>query len=190
MNFAEEEKRSRRVSVLYIIETFLFSLIIFCCIALVLWRVIGDPVIRVSGSSMYPTYRDGDLLSCTKNVEEGTLKRNDVVVFARKEESGKNLIKRVIGLPGERVRVTEEGVFINGELIYEPYDLPLPEHTADEVLLGEGEYFVLGDNRNNSRDSRSFGAVRIDEIKHKATGFSALNNTGIYKWIRNMGSTD
>lgn len=128
--------------------------------------------VSVSGSSMEPSYHDGDRLIMEKvSYRVGGPERFDVVVFPR----GRNyyLVKRIIGLPGETVRINSNGeIFINGMLLEESYgmepigDAGIAEHV---VILGSDEYFVLGDNRNNSADSRNanVGNVRIGEISGK-----------------------
>ena len=170
-------------TLLYRIESVLFGLLILACLGIILWRLFGDPVVRVTGGSMNPTYVDGDLLKCKRHVESKDIARDDVIVLSLKENPKKQLIKRIIGLPGESVLVSTAGVFINGELLEETYDLPLPSFTKEETVLGENEYYVLGDNRNNSKDSRSFGPVSIDEIKYEVTGYSKIMDTFLYRMV-------
>jgi signal peptidase I, bacterial type len=128
--------------------------------------------VSVSGSSMEPSYHDGDRHIMEKvSYRVGGPERFDVVVFPRGENY--YLVKRIIGLPGETVRINSDSeIFINGMLLEENYgmepirDAGIAEHA---VILGSDEYFVLGDNRNNSADSRNagIGNVRIGEISGK-----------------------
>lgn len=129
----------------------------------------------VHGESMESTLYDGDNLIVNKIAyRKHDPQRFDVVVFPYQYEKDTYYIKRVIGLPGETVRINEVGdIFINDEIINESYGLePIenPGMAVNTILLGADEYFVLGDNRNNSTDSRdpSVGVVNRSEIIGKA----------------------
>jgi signal peptidase I len=114
----------------------------------------------------------------------GTIKRSDVIVFKYPEEPDRDFIKRVIGLPGETVEVRQKKVYINGKALDEPYVHFLqPPSTASElnevtsfdvrerygpVTVPPDQYFMMGDNRDNSADSRYWGFLRRDYIKGKA----------------------
>lgn len=126
---------------------------------------------RVDGSSMNPTLEDGDNLWVSKlSYTFGDPERFDVIIFDYDENT--TYVKRIIGLPGETVRIDQAGnIFINEVLLEENYGsepiLPTNLGRANEpVLLGDNEYFVLGDNRNCSRDSRwaDVGNVSRDDI--------------------------
>lgn len=133
---------------------------------------------EVSGESMSNTLHSGDTLWIDKlEYEFGSPKRFDVVVFPYEEEEDTFYIKRIIGLPGETVYIDEEGtIYINDEpLEGDKYGRePIAEDkrgvASEEVTLGDDEYFVLGDNRNNSRDSRfeDVGNIHKDVIIGKA----------------------
>ncbi len=130
---------------------------------------------RVSGKSMQPSLEDGDNLIVDKlSYRIRDPKRFEVIVFPSEIEEGKFYIKRIIGLPGETVRINGEGIiYIDGEELVESYGLEVlkdPGTAADEVTLGDGEYFVLGDNRNHSMDSRdeNVGKVQRDKIVGRA----------------------
>lgn len=117
----------------------------------------------VSGDSMNPAFEDGDVLWSRKfNVKE--LDRYQVVV-ARMD--GKLVIKRVIGLPGETLSFFDGSVCINGDVLTDDYGDKTTFYgdVETEILIGENEYFLLGDNRNNSGDSRIWGTVNIDDVK-------------------------
>jgi len=93
--------------------------------------------------------------------------RGDIVVFKYPNDTKQYFIKRVIGLPGERVKIENNQVYINGTKLNEPYLAPgtetvLPLRGYGDVELGSDEYFLLGDNRNESLDSRIFGPVKSD----------------------------
>lgn len=129
---------------------------------------------EVIGCSMTPTLEDGDNLILYKlSYQFEDPERFDIVVFPFRNESGKNYIKRVIGLPGETVRIDDAGnIYINGEILEESYGREVIKNAgsaAEDFVLSEGEYFVLGDNRNDSEDSRfSIGRVYRREILGKA----------------------
>jgi signal peptidase I len=132
--------------------------------------VLYQPV-RVEGTSMQPGLRDQDRLFIDKfffRFEKIT--RGDVVVFHYPRDPEKSYIKRVIGLPGDTVAIRQGRVFINGEPISEPY---VPRRYRDTRSMGElavppDEYFVMGDHRSISSDSRDFGPVDRDLIYGKA----------------------
>ena len=142
----------------YII-TLLLILISFCILNSIF------PLCLVQGPSMSPTISDGDLLVTCKII--GTVDRFDIVNIALPD--GELIIKRVIGLPGETVQIEDGCVYINGDKLDDVVsDITVPNgKTAESVTLGEGEYFVLGDNRQNSMDSREIGVIPYDWITSK-----------------------
>ena len=130
---------------------------------------------RVSGSSMETTLSDGDNLIVDKlSYRFRDPKRYDIIVFPYKYEENTYYIKRIIGLPGETVQVAGGYVYINGELltsdIYGAELMEVPGIAAEPITLGEDEYFVLGDNRNHSSDSRdpSVGILKRDDLMGRA----------------------
>lgn len=130
---------------------------------------------RVNGESMETTLYDGDNLIVNKFVYRfGEPKRFDIVVFPFKYTKNTYYIKRVIGLPGETVRIDAHGIiYINDEILSESYGREVikdPGDALEGITLGKHEYFVLGDNRNESADSRdpSVGIVTKDQIIGKA----------------------
>ena len=129
---------------------------------------------QVSGESMETTLSDGDHLIVDKiSYRFRDPKRYDIVVFSYRYEKNTYYIKRIIGLPGETVQISEGYVYINGALLDEHYGNEVmnnPGLAAEPVTLGPDEYFVLGDNRNNSQDSRSanVGVLRRDELVGRA----------------------
>ena len=129
---------------------------------------------RVDGRSMMNTLHDGDNLIVEKlSYRFSDPKRFDIIVFP---PTGKKeyYIKRIIGLPGETVQIDENGnIYINGELLEENYGaetIQNPGRAAKPITLGDDEYFVMGDNRNNSKDSRSeeVGNVKRSQIIGRA----------------------
>lgn len=116
----------------------------------------------VNGSSMETTLHDGDFVLVNKIGLLSGIERFDIVVVKYNEGS---IIKRVIGLPGETVKYADNILYINGEEV----DTPIEFQNTDDFTIKakEGEYIVLGDNRNNSTDSRLFGPVEKSSIKGK-----------------------
>jgi signal peptidase I len=137
---------------------------------------IAQPFI-VSGASMMPTFQDKDYLIIDEiSYILGDPHRYDVIVFKFPVETSKYLIKRVIGLPGETVEITNGKVTIfkkdavsdsAGITINEPY-INEPFNTTKTIELKDGEYFVMGDNRNRSSDSRSWGVLPRKDIVGRA----------------------
>jgi signal peptidase I len=122
---------------------------------------------RVSGLSMYPAYHPGQIVFTEPYPDAGSAERGDVIVF-HSDDLSADLIKRIEGLPGDKVQITEGKLFINGEVVEEGFD-PMEQAgiAAFPVTLKEGEFFVLGDNRNDSLDSRELGPVPFVQIKGK-----------------------
>ena len=143
---------------------------------------------RVDGRSMMNTLHDGDNLIVEKlSYRFSDPKRFDIIVFP---PTGKKeyYIKRIIGLPGETVQIDENGnIYINGELLKENYGaetIQNPGRAANPITLGDDEYFVMGDNRNNSKDSRSeeVGNVKRSQIIGRAwLRIWPLNKFGLLK---------
>lgn len=128
--------------------------------------------VRVSGNAMQPVLDAGDVVLVNRLCYDvGALGRFDIVVFER--EDARQNIKRVIGLPGETVQIQGGAVYINGERLEAPGSLgavSLAGRAQQPVRLGDDEYFLLGDNRDSSEDSRfaNIGNVRREQIQGKA----------------------
>jgi signal peptidase I len=127
--------------------------------------------VRVEGTSMLPVLEDQDRLFINKIAYRvGEIREGDVVVFQYPRDHAKSYIKRVIALPGDDLRIDHGRVYVNGERLKEPY---LQRSFADdwsqpEMVLPPREYFVMGDHRSISSDSRDFGPVDRDLIYGKA----------------------
>ncbi|GGC90538.1 signal peptidase I [Thalassobacillus devorans] len=161
------------------IKAFLIAAILAILVRVVLFA----PVV-VEGPSMLPTLENNDHLIVSKiNYTLGKPERFDIVVFHATER--RDYIKRVIGVPGDHVAVENDELYINGERVAEPYLKERKEQLAENQILTqdftleqvtdegyetvpEGHVFVLGDNRNNSTDSRMFGVVPMDQIVGEA----------------------
>lgn len=124
---------------------------------------------RIEGISMEPNFHHGQFLIINKLAYKlGRPARGDVVVFHYPRDPNRDFIKRVIGLPGDTVEVRQGQVFINGAPLYEPYPLLLGTYSAPPVTVGLNQVYVLGDNRNNSSDSHTWGSLPVDLIVGKA----------------------
>jgi len=127
--------------------------------------------VKVEGTSMLPSLEDQERIFVNKFVYRWEpIERGDVIVFQYPLDTSKSYIKRVIGVPGDRVRVTDGVVYVNGRMLDEPY---VPEDFRDarsyrEIVVPAGSYYVLGDHRSLSNDSREFGAVPARFVSGKA----------------------
>jgi signal peptidase I len=123
---------------------------------------------KVEGTAMNPSFRDGDRIFVEK--ETDTIRRGDIVIFHYPKDRAKLFIKRVIGLPGEIVIIRDGRVFINDQELEEPYvDQTYNQSRGNfpPIEVSDRRYFVLGDNRDNSSDSRSWGTVKEELIVGK-----------------------
>ena len=156
-----------------ILSTSLYILFVLCAVYLVI-HFVGQRT-QVQGSSMEPKLSSEDNLIVDKiSYRFHDPERFDIVVFPFRYEENIFYIKRVIGLPGETIRIDEKGnILINGEILEESYGkevIQSPGRAYEDIVLADDEYFLMGDNRNNSTDSRdpSVGNVRRDEIVGRA----------------------
>lgn len=131
--------------------------------AIIITRIFIFSPIRVNGTSMYPTLQDKEFMILNKISLKQGINRFDIVVV---QENNKYIIKRVIGLPGESVMYKDNKLYINGKAVEDNYS-KTTTNDFDNVILGENEYFVMGDNRAVSSDSRIIGPVNIKNIKGK-----------------------
>lgn len=174
----EEENKKEEVGGIKGVIREAFSVLIYLAIVFVLTYLVVEFVGQrtvVSGSSMESTLSDGNNLIVDKlsyNFKDP--ERFDIIVFKYQHEENTYYIKRIIGLPGETVQIDKDGnIFVDGSLLEEDYgnEVILNPGLAEEpFILGEDEYFVLGDNRNGSTDSRDplVGAVSEDWILGRA----------------------
>jgi signal peptidase I len=124
--------------------------------------------VRIEGMAMMPTLKNGDKVLMSKRIDE--LKRSDIVVFLYPHDQSKSYIKRIIGLPGETIEITNGKVSINGKLLDEPYldhKLEIDYTMPQPLAIPADHYFVIGDNRGHSSDSRAWGPVPRDLIYGK-----------------------
>ena len=166
---------------------------------------------KIPAGSLIPTIKAGDWIVTLKVWSTENLKRRDMIVFPFPPDPTINYIKRVIGLPGETLEISKDLVFINGEIIDEPYAYFEPKERSSmqakgltdatpvsrygPIVIPEGKLFVMGDNRYNSADSRYWGFVESETVESKAwfiywsinpdnDSFKGINFGRIFKRIR------
>lgn len=171
---ARRKKKNRVGSVMRELLGWLFYILIIIGLTYLIITYVGQRT-RVSGSSMETTLSDGDNLIVDKlSYRFQDPKRFDIVVFPYKYEENTYYIKRIIGLPGDTVQVKDGYTYINGELlesdIYGAEVMMEAGAASEPITLGEEEYFVLGDNRNHSLDSRdpSVGILKREDLIGRA----------------------
>jgi signal peptidase I len=164
------------------------DIVLIVAVLLLLGVFVAQPVV-VEGTSMLPQLHDGERLLVDKLIyykiksfSWGHIERGDVVVFWYPKDPDKSYVKRVIGLPGETVEVRNGVVFINGQELQETYLDPernqsLPSFPLKRV--DEHYYFVMGDNRDNSSDSRYWGTVPEKYIYGKAFSATGIRRTSV-----------
>ena len=130
---------------------------------------------EISGSSMTPTFINGEYILTNKVIYRFTLpQRGDVVIFKSPKNKDVDYIKRVIGLPGETIQLKNGQFFINGLPLIENYEYNKPVfgesymHEGDEIDIPKDQYFLIGDNRPGSSDSREFGPIVLEDFIGKA----------------------
>lgn len=140
-----------------------------CIVIFILYgipRIFIFDVNVVNGSSMDDTLKNGDVVIARK-IWLDHFERGNIVTIQRSGSSGR-LVKRIVGLPGETIDIDENGLIsVDGELIDDQYQVQVSNASYPymHLVLGQDEYFIIGDNRTNSNDSRYFGAIGVDEIK-------------------------
>ena len=145
-----------------IAETVLLTVVIFFLVNAATGRF------RIEGASMEPNLHDSEYVLIDKvSYKLHSPERGDVIVFAR-PGNDRDYIKRIIGLPGDIVQVAHGQVLVNGVALDEPYLNQPMRNDMPALQVEAGRYFVMGDNRNNSSDSRSFGSIALDDIVGRA----------------------
>jgi len=160
----EEQKSGWRRTILDTLETILLSLVLFLAINTVSERI------RVESISMQPTLFPGDYVIVNKLAYRfsGMPGRGDVIVFRYPPDPDAiPYIKRVIGLAGDQIHIADGKVYVNGQQLIEPY-LTLNTNRGGDWSVPPGQLFVMGDNRNNSSDSRAWGFVPLENIIGRA----------------------
>lgn len=162
------------------IETIVLTAIIFLLIRSVAQNF------RIEGYSMEPNFHDGQYLITDKiSYRLHETERGDVIVFEYPRAPQRDFIKRVVGLPGDRVEVRQGTVYIDGQRLDEPYDPNPGSYSWGPEVVPETEYFVLGDNRNNSSDSHTWGMLPKENIVGKAWAiYWPPSNWGLVQYSR------
>jgi signal peptidase I len=222
---SDEKRTERKVFKKSTAREYLESVVVAIILALFI-RTFVVQAFKIPTGSMETNLLIGDHLLVNKlvyapaasSLEQAMLarkpiERGHVVVFKFPEEPTRDFIKRVIGLPGETVEIRSKQVYIDGQPIDEPYvhflDPPISRDHPEYGLRGEarrddfgpekvpeGHLFVLGDNRDNSRDSRFWGLLPIDQVKGRAllvywsyeASREEYRRTGVWEWIRDTAS--
>ncbi len=157
-----EEKVSWGRIIFDVIETLALAVLLFFGINAISARV------RVDGFSMLPTLEDSEFVLVSKiNYQLASVERGDIIVFHFPMDPEQELIKRVIGLPGDVVNVQNGIVSVNGLALEEPYIAAAPAYSG-EWDVPDGHLFVLGDNRNDSSDSHFWGYLPFEKVVGKA----------------------
>jgi signal peptidase I len=165
----KEEKKVTFGTVMLSFFDFLKTVVIIVVLAALIRQFLIQPFI-VDGQSMEPNFQNNDYLITDKvSYRVHTPSRGEVVIFHPPDNPSVNYLKRIIGVPGDSVKVASGDVYVNGKKIIEPYlksgEKTLSPSSGDiEITLKDKEYFVLGDNRNHSRDSREIGPIPIANI--------------------------
>ena len=184
-NASEKKEKSTAQNILGTIA----YIIGVCVFVFLILHFVGQRTV-VNGSSMDTTLANGQNLVMDKlSYRFHDPERYDIIIFPGPEEFGQHpyYIKRIIGLPGETIQIIDGMIYINGSVYLETQGFPQMENAgmaAQEITLGEDEYFVLGDNRNQSEDSRfaDMGNVKLEDIEGKVWAvLSPSDHRGLVK---------
>ena len=142
-----------------ILETLLLTAVIFLGVRVLVQNY------KVEGFSMEPTLADGQYLLINKvGMHFHQPERGDIIVFRYPLDPSKSFVKRVIGVPGDTVEVRNQQTIVDGHVLAEPYIKSAENGQVAPVVVPPGDYFVMGDNRNNSSDSRSWGMLPTSDV--------------------------
>lgn len=161
--FRGDGSRTAKISVnrqSQIIIRLLMSILIIFMIFMIIIKSKFNPV-TVVGPSMEPTLNDGDILRTSTSIDSDAIEYDTIVCF--KKKGPQLIIKRVVGLPGDTISFKDGRVIINGKIRIDGFPL-MKEYPKESIVLKENQYYCLGDNRNESADSRILGPVDISEI--------------------------
>jgi signal peptidase I len=167
--------------ILPVLSVWLRDLVISLAISAFIIVFLYQPV-KVEGTSMMPSLEDQERIFVNKFVYRlEPIERGDIVVFRYPRDPSKSFIKRVIGLAGDRIQIDDGRVFVNGKLLEEDYvpSIYADQRSYPELVVPPNSYFVLGDHRTMSNDSRDFGPVDAGFIYGKAVfGYWPMDKLG------------
>ncbi len=172
MNSEEKKKKSKRIGQFF--KYVVLNVLAAALVSILLINYVASAYM-IKGHSMHSVLKDQERVIVSKlAVRNGNISRFDIVVLKKPGDPDKFIIKRVIGLPGEIIEIKEGDVYLNYKLLEQPFFngkrrrfmVDRSEHMKP-LLIGKNHYFVMGDNRIVSRDSRSFGPIQQDSIYGK-----------------------
>ncbi len=159
---AQETKEQKNKRIEKEVAEWVFSIVIAVALALLIHNFVFQ-IIRVDGPSMEPTlYTDERMLVTKFTYYFDSPQRGDIVV-TKFPEDRRNFVKRIIGLPGETISISDGKLYIDGVVLDEPYIKETLLWDYDEITINQDSYVVMGDNRNNSRDSRHISVGPLEE---------------------------
>jgi signal peptidase I len=153
------------------IIAFIFGVFMFVAVGCSAATQTSVQPVKVQGKSMEPNLKQGDRIFISRDV--GELERGDIVTYRYPADESQSFTHRIVGLPGEEVEIREGKVYIDGEYLEEPYVSPENnQYPADRkpVKIPEASYYIMGDNRDHSNDSRNWGALPKKNIYGKYLG--------------------
>lgn len=154
-----ENKENTAVATFKVVLPYIVAIIVGLFISFAV-KVLFSPYI-ISGPSMLPTYKSGSVVKIDRTFDESELKKDTVVIYRYK---GKDIVKRIVATPGDFLVIVNGELRVNHEEGINFDEIDEPGILKDEMILEEGEYFCMGDNRNNSRDCREYGPITKDDI--------------------------
>lgn len=171
MDFISVPNNTPKTSLATHFMEFFQTFVVFAAIASTIYLFVAQPH-KVSGLSMFPNFHHGDYIITDKvSYKFGEPKKGDVVVFKNPKNSDEDFIKRIMAVPGDKIKVEDGSVFVNSKRLKEPYlktDIFTESKSflreGEEVKIADGTYIVMGDNRPNSSDSREWGPITKKEI--------------------------
>lgn len=174
------EVAKKKGGVLNKIYWVIVGILAFILISIVVANICGCYVVVVSGYSMNDTLQNGDRIIAVRG---NSLNYGDIVIINKTGEEDYLLVKRVIGLSGDKIEIRDGAVYRNEEKLTEDYVKGETYPTSGESvwIIGEDEFFFLGDNRGNSRDSRYYGAYKKENVQGVVTGWSLW-----MRWLNNF----
>ncbi len=164
---------NRLLKIVLVISVLLAILVLLAPVIFILIYVYVAKPIQISGSSMFPTYKSGQYY-LVRSLDRFNISRGDVIIFRAPPEGKDEFIQRIVGLPGENIKIEAGKVYINGQLLNEGYlkqgSITTPGsylQEGKEILIPQNKYALLGDNREHSFDSRTFGFLPKENIVGK-----------------------